>query len=813
MRQNDTSNSIMSTSISVHGGRQSSLKYMTLLLTVGVPEGEQGPLDIQVKNGQVLDWKLLSNEILMQKSADVVFQTSSLPDTPLHSRTELAPSKLHVPLEPPSPTVKKELGEAPFEVYEDISNMKNHPFPLVPDPESFLNLSGKEPKTAENMSANIMDASSIAETMDTVKLPDDLSPGMFRIDKQTGVSVHHVVDSPKDKLVEQDSYGQKLLSAHMSDQQDLGGEDLLSDGSEICDVADLPGANDADQGFLLNREFLENIKPDVLMQKGYSSCEQFAYPEPRKRGRPRKMNKTIKENTADVLIVKDKSATEPVVKKSGRPPKTQNTAKSGDDAAKAASKKRGRPRKVCPPETSDTDGLEKACEVLDGGNTLRCKICGITTTKDKKFNSKATCVMKRHIGAIHKASVSSEEPQEKEVEKISHSQQPRCFVCDVNYDSDESLIIHTDQHLVQRYYIEPKMLRDLSVTYMKRSPDNASAFQCLKCGLQEECFAKLKRHILGSHLKIMSNHERQKLMKEAMTEKYRDFISGSSCTICGFKQDHGPALRMHVDTEHLKKLLVPSGVGSIGGGTSTEEPVTLERQGEAISAHTLATLRHCDQVIKNYHRDVYIMNDRLICDICGYAGRFKCNLANHMAAQHGVGASTYQCPDCPKVARSLKQLSSHKYNVHVQPFLECSFPGCKEIVRKHAMKKHIKRAHQHDREKPKCIRCDKSFTNTYSLQQHINTVHENKREYACDWPGCGKKFAKPWNRTIHYRIHTNEKPLQCELCGFQGRQKASMDSHYKTHHMKKVKKPKKQEENEAEMVEKPQPQMIFRVIL
>ncbi|XP_041378519.1 zinc finger protein 91-like [Gigantopelta aegis] len=173
-----------------------------------------------------------------------------------------------------------------------------------------------------------------------------------------------------------------------------------------------------------------------------------------------------------------------------------------------------------------------------------------------------------------------------------------------------------------------------------------------------------------------------------------------------------------------------------------------------------------------------------LCPTCGAEFKRNSDLKEHMVCHHGAQLDYLSvCDVCGLVVRS-RRMQQHKIAKHRVKTIPCKFDGCRLLFKSdYRMETHYTRVHL-GIFKYKCTYEDCSFAchAQGSLRNHLNMVHLKNRCFPCPCPGCGKSFFHKGHLAVHSRIHSDTKPLSCELCDYRCRQRAALNWHLQKKH-------------------------------
>ena len=144
---------------------------------------------------------------------------------------------------------------------------------------------------------------------------------------------------------------------------------------------------------------------------------------------------------------------------------------------------------------------------------------------------------------------------------------------------------------------------------------------------------------------------------------------------------------------------------------------------------------------------------------------------------------SFKCLDCGRSYKHFSSIASHLRKHTRENSLECHICS-KEFLYESKLARHIQTVHDKVPVTHECPVCHLKFTNYLDLVKHFraNKSHEITKRFHCKI--CNKGFSRNCEMQIHLRIHTGERPYQCELCGTSFLSQSQLAKHRKKSHQK-----------------------------
>lgn len=158
-------------------------------------------------------------------------------------------------------------------------------------------------------------------------------------------------------------------------------------------------------------------------------------------------------------------------------------------------------------------------------------------------------------------------------------------------------------------------------------------------------------------------------------------------------------------------------------------------------------------------------------------------LLKHLAELHNVAVLI--CRNCGQASPSLKDFKLHQSNKCVAKDdanvkISCPYNCNKTFTSTLNLKQHLRIVHTQNR-KDICQLCDKQFSTLDHLKKHVLSQHQNERKHICHI--CSKSFTQMCHLNQHMTIHTSGKPFKCTECLEKFWRRIDMERHRKKHHL------------------------------
>ncbi|XP_026425769.1 transcription factor IIIA-like [Papaver somniferum] len=298
------------------------------------------------------------------------------------------------------------------------------------------------------------------------------------------------------------------------------------------------------------------------------------------------------------------------------------------------------------------------------------------------------------------------------------------------------------------------------VVEKKEKPRDIRRFYCEFCGI-----CRSKKSLIASHLQTHHKKETEMNM-DGIDEQEEAKSSNNTCQECGASFQKPAHLKQHMLSHSLERPFTCP-VDDCHSSYRRKDHLNrhlLQHQGKLFSCPVegcnkrFAYKANMKRHVEDIHEDEDTSSSdsqgqtQHICQEvgCGKVFKYASKLRKHEESHVKLESVEAICcePGCMKYFANNDCLKAHVQSCHQHVL--CEVCGTKQL--KKNMKRHM-RGHENEgsSERIKCSfkDCECTFANKSNLNQHVKSVHLELRPFACQFPGCGQRFAFKHVRDNH----------------------------------------------------------------